>query len=107
MNKYDIWTSHIWRALCGSAGGKPSVITIGLLTLWVSVRTYRRLGLAGDRLHGALLLGHLNLAAIAAGILSTPDAALFFCWTLVISELLAALAGNKRRWITAGLAFGL
>ncbi|AGA89203.1 hypothetical protein Thimo_0333 [Thioflavicoccus mobilis 8321] len=77
-------------------------------TLLVLLAFYRRCGLRapGDRLV-ALALAAASLPAIAGGILATPDTALALAWALALHEALAALQGDRRRWLTAGLAVGL
>jgi 4-amino-4-deoxy-L-arabinose transferase-like glycosyltransferase len=63
--------------------------------------TERRGYLAG------LLLLTFNFCALAAGTLTTPDAALVTAWSAALHEAATALRGRRTRWISAGLATGL
>lgn len=83
--------------------------TLTLLVLW---RFFRRCGLR-DQASGpgdltmSLLLTSATLPGFAAGVISTPDTALALAWALALHEGLAALAGTRWRWLTAGTAVGL
>lgn len=83
-------------------------LLLGILTLWVSLRLFRLAGLKEPKARlAALLLSHGNLMGLIYGFLTTPDSALIFCWVLALHEASAALRGQERRWLTAGLATGL
>jgi 4-amino-4-deoxy-L-arabinose transferase-like glycosyltransferase len=55
----------------------------------------------------ALLAIATSPVGLAVGIIATPDTPLLFFWTLALHELLAALSGQPRRWLSTGLAVGL
>lgn len=77
------------------------------LTLFALLAFYRRCGLscARDRLT-TLALAVATLPALAGGVLATPDTLLALAWVLALHESLAALQGERGRWITAGAAVG-
>ncbi|MFW6258155.1 MAG: glycosyltransferase family 39 protein, partial [Halochromatium sp.] len=76
-----------------------------LLLLW---RLYRASGLrAGHGLLLALILSVASAPGLIAGLITTPDSVLLLCWPLALHEALRALQGQRRRWLTAGLATGL
>ncbi|TCT19546.1 glycosyltransferase family 39 protein [Thiobaca trueperi] len=80
----------------------------GLLTLWVLARFYRHGGLTDRRDLGlALILVFATLPGLAGGVITTPDTALALAWALALHEGERALAGDRRRWLTAGAAVGL
>ena len=80
----------------------------GTLTLVVVAAFYHRCGLRSRAdLFLSLTLGIGNLAGLASGILTTPDAALGLAWAVALHEALAALQGDRRRWLSAGIATGL
>ncbi|HYN77069.1 MAG TPA: glycosyltransferase family 39 protein [Lamprocystis sp. (in: g-proteobacteria)] len=80
----------------------------GTLTLLVIARLYVNSGLVRrDDLTVALVLLFASVAGLVGGILTTPDTALALAWALVLHEAERALAGNRRRWLTVGLAVGL
>jgi 4-amino-4-deoxy-L-arabinose transferase-like glycosyltransferase len=65
-------------------------------------------GIRARRAHlTGLLLLSFNLCALLAGVLTTPDVALFTAWCAALHEGAAAVAGRRRRWIGAGVAVGL
>ena len=91
-------------ALAARLGG----ILTGLLTLVVVARLYRQSGLVQGRDLGlALLVVAGTLPGLAGGFLTTPDTALALAWALALHESERALAGDRRRWLTAGLAVGI
>ncbi|AFL73719.1 glycosyltransferase family 39 protein [Thiocystis violascens] len=80
----------------------------GTLTLLVLARFYRNCGLTDNRdLTLALILAFATLPGLAGGVLTTPDTALALGWALALHEGERALAGERRRWLTAGVAIGL
>ena len=80
----------------------------GVLTLVVLARFYVHCGLSrrGD-LALALVLAFATLPGLAGGLLVTPDAPLVLAWALALHEGERALAGERRRWLSAGAAVGL
>jgi len=79
--------------------------SLGILVLW---RLYRASGLSTN--HGLLLtlvLAVASFPALIAGVISTPDSLLMLFWPLALHEALRALQGQRRRWLTAGIATGL
>lgn len=91
-------------ALAARLGG----ILAGVLTLIVLARFYRNCGLTTARDLGlALVLVFATLPGLAVGVITTPDTLLALAWALSLHEAERALAGDRRRWITAGLATGL
>jgi 4-amino-4-deoxy-L-arabinose transferase-like glycosyltransferase len=97
------------RLAPGSAlAARLGTLIAGALTLLVLVRLYRRSGLAeGGALPLALVLVAGTLPGLAGGFLATPDTPLALCWALALHESERALAGDRRRWIGAGIATGL
>lgn len=83
-------------------------VLVGGLTLLVLARLYRSCGLgAGPDLWLALLVVGGTLPGLAGGFLTTPDTVLALGWALALHESERALAGERRRWLTAGLAVGV
>lgn len=80
----------------------------GTLTLVILARLYFNSGLVHrDDLGLALVLAFATLVGLVGGLLTTPDTPLVLAWALALHEAERALAGNRRRWLTAGLATGL
>lgn len=80
----------------------------GTLTLLVLARFYRHCGLVDRRdLTLALMLACMTLPGLAGGVIVTPDTVLALAWALALHESERALAGARRRWLTAGIAVGL
>lgn len=91
-------------ALMARLGG----LLAGTLTLWLLARFYRHCGLSDSRdLTLALILAFATLPGLAGGVITTPDSVLALGWALALHESERALAGARRRWLTAGLAIGL
>ncbi len=91
-------------ALAGRLGG----VLAGSLTLVVLARLYLNCGISrGSDLWLALLIVAGTLPGLAGGFLTTPDTVLALGWALALHESERALAGERRRWLTAGLAVGL
>ncbi|MEA3642775.1 MAG: glycosyltransferase family 39 protein, partial [Lamprobacter sp.] len=79
--------------------------SLALLVLW---RLYHASGLrAGNGLLLALILSVASVPGLIAGVITTPDSVLLLCWPLALHEALRALQGQRRRWLTAGIATGL
>jgi 4-amino-4-deoxy-L-arabinose transferase-like glycosyltransferase len=92
----------------GSAlAGRLGALVAATLTLVVLAAFYRRCGLKDGTLLLALVLAAGTVPGVGGGVIATPDTALALCWALALHEALAALQGNRRRWLGAGLAVGL
>jgi 4-amino-4-deoxy-L-arabinose transferase-like glycosyltransferase len=97
-----------WLADASTLAARLGTVIAATLTLLVLIRFYRGCGLtASDDLLLAALLVVTTLPGIAAGVIATPDTALALCWALALHEALPALRGERRRWLSAGLAAGL
>ena len=83
-------------------------LLVSTLTLVVLARFYFHSGLVRrDDLVLALVLAFTTPVGLVGGLLTTPDTPLVLAWALALHEAERALAGNRRRWLTAGLATGL
>lgn len=93
----------------GSAvAGRLGSLIAGALTLLVLARLYYRSGLVSVAELGlALLLASATLPGLAGAVLTTPDSALALAWAFALHESERALAGQRPRWLSAGLAIGL
>lgn len=93
----------------GSAlAARLGALLLGTLTLFALWALYRAAGLRDQRLLSlSLLLAAATFPGLASGVLTTPDTVLALCWVVALHEALAALGGDRRRWLTAGLATGL
>ena len=87
--------------------GRLGTILAATLSLVVLVRFYRACNLRGNELVVAVLIVCTTLPGLASGVLATPDTALGLAWVLALHEGLAALRGERRRWLSAGIATGL
>ncbi|ESQ10398.1 MAG TPA: glycosyltransferase [Chromatiaceae bacterium] len=103
------WLGIGTRIEAGSAfAARLGTVAAGALTLLVLWRFYQAAGLTpGRNLLLAMLLAAANLPGLLSGVISTPDSLLALCWALALHEALAALKGNRRRWLSAGMATGL
>lgn len=91
-------------ALAARLGG----LLAGVLTLLVLAQLYWNSGLTDRKdLVLAVLLATTTLPGLAGGFILTPDTPLALAWALALHESERALAGDRRRWITAGVATGL
>lgn len=91
-------------ALMARLGG----ILAASLTLLILARLYVNAGLRfGKDAVLALGLAFGTLPGLAGGVILTPDSALALAWALALHEAERALAVDRRRWITAGVAAGL
>nr|WP_245232367.1 glycosyltransferase family 39 protein [Thiorhodococcus minor] len=91
-------------ALMARLGG----VLAGMLTLLILARLYVNSGLGqGGVVALALALAFGTLPGLAGGVILTPDSALALAWALALHEAERALAVDRRRWITAGVAVGL
>ncbi|MCG6897662.1 MAG: glycosyltransferase family 39 protein [Thiocapsa sp.] len=93
----------------GSAlAGRLGTVVASLLTLVILARFYRNCGLTDPPdLALALILVFATIPGFASGIITTPDTLLALAWALALHEGERALAGDRRRWLSAGLATGL
>jgi 4-amino-4-deoxy-L-arabinose transferase-like glycosyltransferase len=97
-----------WIAPGSAFAARLGTIIAGTLTLLILWRFYRACGLTRDRdLLLALVLAAGTVPGMISGVITTPDTVLALCWALALHEALAALQGNRKRWLTAGLATGL
>jgi hypothetical protein len=76
-------------------------------TLFVLWRLYLLCGLSSLQQTLALTLAATSMPGLVSGIITTPDSALGLCWALALHEGAVALRGDRRRWMSAGLATGL
>ncbi|MBK7971762.1 MAG: glycosyltransferase family 39 protein [Deltaproteobacteria bacterium] len=91
----------------------PFAVRIGTLAAAVvsvaamlSLARASGLTLARDRAV-ALVLRFGGLIGLGLGFLATPDAPLFAAWSVALAEAAWALRGDRRRWLSAGLAVGV
>jgi len=77
-------------------------------TLLFLAALYRRCGMRESRdLLLATIISFATLPGLAGGLITTPDSALALCWAAALHEGVAALTGDRRRWLSAGLATGI
>ena len=97
-----------WLEPGSALAARLGTIILGSAALLVLWRLYRASGLrAGNGLLLALILSVASAPGLIAGLITTPDSVLLLCWPLALHEALRALQGQRRRWLTAGLATGL
>jgi len=97
-----------WLEPASALAARLGAIVAGALTLLLLWRFYRRCGLRRlDCLLLAVLLVAATPAGLVSGIITTPDTALALCWAFALHEAAAALDGDRRRWLSAGIATGL
>ncbi len=97
-----------WLAPGSALAARLGGVLAGLLTLLVLARLYWNAGLRDRPVLGlALVLAAASLPALAGGFLLTPDTPLALAWALALHESERALAGQRRRWLSAGIATGL
>jgi 4-amino-4-deoxy-L-arabinose transferase-like glycosyltransferase len=94
-------------APASAIAGRLGNLIAATLTLVVLARFYRRCTLPGQARVLALVIVAATLPGLGVGVIATPDTGLALCWALALHEALAALQGNRRRWLGAGLAVGL
>jgi 4-amino-4-deoxy-L-arabinose transferase-like glycosyltransferase len=91
-------------AFFGRLGG----LAAGLLAIPFCAALFRRAGLSEPRaLWSALALATLNVCGLSCGLLVVPDTLLVVAWCAALSEAAAALDGEEKRWLSAGLATGV
>jgi hypothetical protein len=93
----------------GSAlAARLGTLLAGLLTLVILLRFFRNCGLTAPRdLALALVLVFATIPGFAGGVITTPDTLLGLAWASALHESERALSGERRRWLTAGLAVGI
>lgn len=96
-----------WLAPASAVAGRLGNLLAATLTLWVLIRFYRACGLTPRQQFLALVVTAATFGGLISGVLATPDTPLALAWALALHEALAALRGDRRRWVTAGLATGL
>ncbi|MBK5941325.1 hypothetical protein CCR96_19130 [Halochromatium roseum] len=97
-----------WLAPGSTLAARLGAVALGGLSLLVLWRLYHASGLSsGNGLLLALILSVASIPGLVAGIITTPDTVLMLCWPLALHEALRALQGQRKRWLTAGLATGL
>ncbi|MBK1618131.1 hypothetical protein CKO42_06665 [Lamprobacter modestohalophilus] len=97
-----------WLAPGSALAARLGAVALGGLSLLVLWRLYRASGLSsGNGLLLALILSVASIPGLVAGVITTPDTVLMLCWPLALHEALRALQGQRKRWLTAGLATGL
>ena len=83
-------------------------VLCGTLALLILARFYWRCGwVSRGGLALAVVLVCGTFPGLAGGVITTPDTVLALGWALALHEAERALAGDRRRWLTAGLATGL
>jgi hypothetical protein len=88
--------------------GRLGAMLAAALAFPFLVGLFRQAGLTQRRgLLVALLYANLNVYVFVAGLLTTPDAVQLTTWCIALHEGAAALARDRRRWVTAGLAAGV
>src|SRR5262245_22591253 len=88
--------------------GRLGALAVAALAFPFAAGLLVRAGITERRAHLAgLLLLTFNFCTLAAGMLTTPDAALVTAWIAALHEAATALAGRRTRWMGAGLAAGL
>ncbi len=96
-----------WLAPASALAGRLGNLLAATLTLWLLIRFYRACGLSPLQQFLALVVTAATFGGLVSGVLATPDTPLALAWALALHEALAALRGDRRRWVTAGLATGL
>jgi hypothetical protein len=97
-----------WLAPGSALAARSGTLIASALTLLVLARFFRNCGLTAPRdLALALVLVFATIPGFAGGVITTPDTVLGLAWALALHESERALAGQRRRWLTAGAAVGL
>jgi 4-amino-4-deoxy-L-arabinose transferase-like glycosyltransferase len=103
------WVNWVTNLAPGSALiGRLGAMACAALAFWFTAGLARKVGLVdrGSYLAG-LVLASFSAYVILSGALTTPDAVLIATWAAALHEAAAALSGDRRRWLTAGLATGV
>jgi hypothetical protein len=99
-------TSRLWPS--SVLMGRLGAMMVAALAFPFLVGLFRKAGLTQPTgLLVALLYANLNVYVFTAGLLTTPDAVQLTMWCIALHEAAAALAKDRRRWVTAGLAAGV
>jgi 4-amino-4-deoxy-L-arabinose transferase-like glycosyltransferase len=97
-----------WLAPGSAFMGRLGTMIVAALSFPFMVGLLRQAGLTQrPAFLAGLLLVNFNFCGIFFGALNTPDAAFVTAWCAALYEAAAALNGDRRRWLTAGLATGL
>lgn len=97
-----------WLAPGSALAARSGGLIVGALTLMFLALLFRNSGIRTRRdLTLALVLAFATLPGLAAGIITTPDTVLALGWAVTLHEAERALAGDRRRWLGAGLATGI
>lgn len=96
-----------WLAPASALAGRLGNLLAATLTLWVLIQFYRACGLSPRQQFLVLVVTAATFGGLVSGVLATPDTPLALAWALALHEALVALRGDRRRWVTAGLATGL
>lgn len=97
-----------WLSPSSAFMGRLGAMIAAAMAYPFMVGLFRKAGLTEPRaLLAALILANLNGFVLLAGVLTTPDAVQLTTWCAALHEGAAALKGNRRRWLTAGLATGI
>lgn len=123
---YVAWSAHLARGYLdhppmvayGVAAARwvpscPLAVRLGTLAAAaISVAAMFSLARASGVTHErdralVLVLRFGGLIGLGLGFLATPDAPLFAAWSVALAEAAWALSGDRRRWLTAGLAVGV
>lgn len=102
-----------WLTVPGQWLGDPRwaraiPVILAMLSFPISVSLFRHFGInSPKRTISAALLFHFSLFGLMFGVLATPDMPLAFFWLCALHEAVAAIEGNPKRWLTAGLFTGL
>lgn len=103
------WLSYLSRLVGGSfLNARTATVFLSLGSMFFLLKLYTICEFRSQkRLLVAMLLGLGNLGALVCGFLTTPDAVVFFAWTLALHEAVIALTQDEKRWITAGFSVGI
>jgi 4-amino-4-deoxy-L-arabinose transferase-like glycosyltransferase len=97
-----------WLEPGSALAARLGTLVASLLTLLILARFFRNCGLRAPADLGlALVLVYATVPGFASGVISTPDTLLGLAWALSLHESERALAGARRRWLSAGAAVGL
>ncbi|HSO81712.1 glycosyltransferase family 39 protein [Thiocapsa sp.] len=97
-----------WLAPGSALAARAGTLIASALTLFILARFFRNCGLTAPRdLALALVLVFATIPGFAGGVITTPDTVLGLAWALALHESERALAGQRRRWLSAGAAVGL
>ena len=103
------WINWVTNLVPGSAlDGRRGSMVAAARAVWFTAGLARRVGLDDRNSYLAgLVLASFSAYVILSGALTTPDAVLIATWAAALHEAAAALGGDRRRWLTAGLVTGI